>query len=94
MSGDTTAANFGKVSDIATRADIAIGIINMVVETIVMMSVFASRAKGCKTIILTGNLSVMDQIKPRFAIYSRQFGVDFLIPEYANYANAIGAALK
>ena len=94
LSGDTTAANFGKVSDIASRADIALGIINMVVETIVMMSVFASRAKQCKTVILTGNLSVMEQIKPMFEIYSRQFGVDFVIPDYANYANAIGAALK
>ena len=37
---DTTSANFGKLNDKATKADIILGITNMVFETIGMMAVF------------------------------------------------------
>ena len=43
-----TAANFGKVSDVATKGDLALGIINMVFESVGMLAVFAARSKGIK----------------------------------------------
>ena len=39
---ETTAANFGKVSDIATNGDLALGILNLVFETIAMVSIFGT----------------------------------------------------
>lgn len=91
---DTTASNFGKFSDTATNADIALGIINMVYETIGMISVFAARNYQVKDIVLTGNLALLPQAKPTFAILGEMFGVHFVIPEKAQYSTAIGAALS
>lgn len=88
-----TASNFGKVSDIATGADIALGIINMVFETIGMIALFAARGKDIKDIVLTGNLTVVEQAKPVFDTLSSMFGVDFIIPENAQFGTVIGTAL-
>ena len=49
---ETTAANFGKVSDIATNGDLALGILNLVFETIAMVSIFAARSHGPGTLSL------------------------------------------
>lgn len=88
-----TAANFGKVSDLATPADTAIGIINMVFETIGMMALFAARSRGVENIVMTGNLTRLAYAVPFFANFSRVFGANFLLPENAQFATVIGAAL-
>ena len=61
-----TAANFGNVSDIAQKSDIALGIMNLVYETIGMVSIFAARAHGLKDIVLTGNLTNLSKARPTF----------------------------
>ena len=43
-----TAANFGKISDIATRSDMALGIINMIFEVAGMLAIFAARNHNIK----------------------------------------------
>ena len=90
---DMTAANFGKVSDIASKKDVACGIINMVFEIIGMMSIFAARSRKVKDIILTGNLSVSDKAREEFAKLSSMFGVNFIIPDNSQFATVIGTAL-
>ena len=87
------AANFGKLSDLANRHDIALGIVNMVSETIGMMAVFAARSFGLKNIVLTGNLATIAPANKIFENLSSTFGVNFIIPENAQFATAIGAAL-
>lgn len=89
-----TASNFGKLSDIASKEDIALGIINMVFESIGMLAVFAARSKKVKDIVLTGNLSKMPQAKPIFEILSEMFGLNFVIPENSEFGTVIGAALS
>ena len=88
-----TAANFGKLSDVATQADVALGIMNMVFETIGMLALFAARSRGIKDIVLTGNLSRIDYAKQAFTTLSSMFSVNFMIPENAQYATVIGTAL-
>ena len=88
-----TAANFGKVSDGATDGDFAKGILNMVFETVGMLAVFASRAKGCVPVVLTGNLTSVSYAKEAFAGLSAMFGIEFLIPENAQFGTVIGTAL-
>lgn len=88
-----TASNFGKLSDMATREDLAIGILNMVYESIAMLSVFAARSKGTNDIVLTGNLTTLPPAKPIFEIVSTLFDMNFTIPENAEFATVIGAAL-
>ncbi|MBQ7399654.1 MAG: type II pantothenate kinase [Clostridia bacterium] len=89
-----TAANFGKVSDVATKGDLALGLINMVFESVGMLAVFAARSKNIKDVILTGNLVRLPQAKTIAETFSTLFGLNFSIPENAEFATAIGAALR
>ncbi len=94
LPNDMTAANFGKVSDIATTGDLALGIINMVFETVGMIGMFASRNAGTKNIVLTGNMTSLPQAKTIFSNLNTLFDLNFIIPENAVFATAHGAALS
>ncbi len=89
-----TAANFGKISDMATREDMALGIINMVFEVAGMIAVFAARNHKTKDIVLTGNLTSVPQSKGIFQTLNSMFDVNFVIPENAQFSTVIGAALS
>ncbi len=93
MSANLTAANFGKLSDMATNGDIALGLCNMVAETVAMMAVFAARGHHIKNIVLTGNLTTLAPIRAVFENLGDSFGVNFIIPENAQFGTVIGAAL-
>ena len=90
---ELTASNFGKLSDLATPNDIALGVVNMVGETIGMLAVFAARNYGLKNVVLTGTLTTIEPIRPVFEVLERTFGIHFVIPENAQYGTVIGAAL-
>ena len=94
LPNDMTAANFGKLSDIASKGDLALGVINMVFETIAMVSVFATKSVGTKDIVLTGNMTNLPQSREIFANLNHLFDVNFIIPENAVFATAHGAALS
>ena len=94
LSTNTTASNFGKVSDLATREDVALGLVNMVFETIAMMAIFSARMKNIKDIVLIGNLTALPQAPEIFAKLKNMFGVNIIIPENAAYGTVIGAALE
>lgn len=98
MSGlhaDLTASNFGNVSDIAGKSDIALGILNMVYETIGMTSIFAARSRGLSDIILTGNLTRLGYCHKKFDEFNHLgYGVNFVIPKQSEYATVIGTALS
>ena len=89
-----TAANFGKVSDLATGSDLALGIANMVAETIMMLAVFAARSYRLKNIVFIGNLTTIAPIRQVFDTHAKTFGVNFLIPKDSQFGTVIGAALN
>lgn len=91
---DMSASNFGKLSDVATPSDIALGLINMIFETVAMISLFAARQHGVGDIVMTGNLTKIPQAAPMFENLSRMFGVRFLCPERSNFGTVIGTALS
>jgi type II pantothenate kinase len=93
MPSDLTASNFGKVSDIATRADIALGVLNMVFETVGMVAYFAAKGRGVKDIIMTGNLTTSPLCAKISKRLSEMFHVNFCIPERAQFGTVIGTAL-
>lgn len=93
LPANMTAANFGKLSELATKEDLALGLVNMIYETIGMMAVFNSRMHGTKDIVLTGNLTQLAQAPRIFASLSEMFDLNFMIPDRAQYATVIGAAL-
>ncbi len=88
-----TASNFGKLSDVASREDIALGIMNMVFESVGMLAVFAARSRGVRDIVVAGNLTVIDYAHTAFANLSSMFDLNFIIPKHAQYATVIGTAL-
>lgn len=94
ISRDLTASNFGKLSDIATNEDIALGIANMVGETIAMLAVFAARSYNIKNVVLTGNLTAIKAVNKVFDGLEEHFHVRFLTPELSQFATVIGAALS
>ena len=96
LESELTASNFGKLSDIADKNDVAIGIMNMVFETVGMLSIFAARSVGAKNIILTGNVTKLSHCKRKFEEFNHLEvgkGLNFLIPDKARFSTAIGAAM-
>ncbi len=87
-----TASNFGKLSDMASNSDIALGVANMVAETIAMMAVFTARGHGIKNVVLIGNLTTIKPVRDVFENLT-SFGINFIIPENASFGTVIGAAL-
>jgi len=90
---DTTASNFGKISDLASKADIALGIINLVFQTIGMLAVFATKIDSTKDVVLTGNLANVPQSHDIFKRLGKLFDINFHMPENAEFATATGAAI-
>ena len=96
LHSELTAANFGNVSDIAGRGDIALGIMNMLYETVGMISIFGARSVGVSDIVLTGNMTRLGMCKDKSDFFNSLhdvYGVNFIIPDLAEYATAIGTAL-
>ena len=88
-----TASNFGKIKSNATNADFALGIINMVLQTVGMLAVFAARNDSINNVVLTGTLTRLPQIHEVLDAITDRFGVNFLVPPNATFATAIGAAI-
>jgi len=93
LPAQTTASNFGRMSDIATNADIALGIFNLVFQSIGMTAVFASKSAGINDVVLIGNLSVIPQAKELFSHIKEVTKVNFIFPDNSEFATAAGAAL-
>jgi len=89
-----TASNFGKLSELATQADIALGLLNLVFQTIGMLAIFAVRSYNEDKIVLTGNVAEIPQAKMLFDELASMFAIDFILPENARFSTAIGAALS
>ena len=90
---DMTASNFGKISDVATQSDIALGILNMVFQSIGTAAYFAIRPTDINDVVLIGSLSAMPHSRAVFARLCELFGVRFIIPDNSEYGTAFGAAL-
>jgi len=93
MSSTVTASNFGNMSDYAGKEDIALGIFNMVFQTIGMLAVFACKSEHTNDVVLSGKLSTVPSAAGLFAAIEELHGVRFHIPENSEYATAYGAAM-
>ena len=90
---DMTAANFGNLAEDATPADLAAGVVNLVLQAIGTMTVLACKCKNANTVILTGSMTTLSQVKPNFEAFERLYGIRYIVPENATFATAIGAGL-
>ncbi len=90
---EITAANFGNIADHACESDIALGLINMVMQTILTLAVFACRGLGITRVILTGSLTKINKLPEIIDMFGQLYPIEFIVPERAAFATAVGAAL-
>lgn len=90
---DATASLFSKAQYDAPKEDIALGIITMVLQTIGSAAILSALNSGIKDFVLIGNLTLWPQCKEVYPNLEKVYGVRFLIPKYAEFCTAIGAAL-
>ena len=88
-----TAANFGKIKSTASESDLALGIINMVFQTVGMLAVFVARNDTIRDVVLTGTLTMFPQAEGIQSAFSNLTDLKFIIPPNAVFATAIGAAV-
>lgn len=91
---DTTASLFDKADKNASKADIALGLIHAIVQTICSGAYLASLNSGIKDFVMIGNLTLLPQAKDVFNSFEALYGVRFIIPKHSAFATAIGAALS
>ena len=90
---DATASNFGKVADDLSREDKAVGIFNLVYQSIGSMSVLTSRICGINDIVFTGQLTAIPVCKDLLIPFAKLYDVNFIVPDNAVFATAIGSCL-
>ena len=86
-----TASNFGKISNTAKSSDLSLGLMNMLYQTVGMMAVFACRNTDIKDIVVTGSVATLPQASMLLGEVGIMYGLNFIIPENAIFATAIGA---
>lgn len=91
---ELTLANFGKLKENASKADIVIGLVNMIFEIIGMMTAFASINDNIKDVVLIGNIACIPVVKDVLRKIEKTHGLSFIIPENAQYSVVIGAIQK
>ncbi len=94
LKNNITASNFGKILTDSNDADIALGVLNLVFQSIAMTSVFAIRHSEFKDVVLIGNLSKIDICQNIFNGIHNLTGVNFIFPPMSEYATALGALLS
>lgn len=90
---DMTAANFGNLAEDAAPADLAAGVVNLVLQAIGTMTVLACQSCRSDTVILTGSVTTLSQVRPNFQLFEKLYGIRYIVPENATFATAIGAGL-
>ena len=88
-----TAANFGNLAEDASPADLAAGVVNLVLQAIGTMTVLACQCCDTRTVVLTGSMTTLSQVKPNFENFEKLYGIHYIVPENATFATAIGAGL-
>ena len=85
--------NFGDLAEDATPADLAAGVVNLVLQAIGTMTVLACQCCDSKTVVLTGSMTTLPQAVTNFQLFEKLYGIHYIIPENATFATAIGAGL-
>ena len=90
---DVTASNFGKADSQSRPEDVAAGIVHMVIENICQTGILASANTGIKEYILIGGLTKFFECRQIIKAFKNLWDVEITIPEYSDYATAIGAVI-
>lgn len=87
------ASLFGNAKSDASREDIAIGLIWMVLQSVGQSAVLASIGSNIREYVMIGNLTLLPQCRMVFPPIEKLYGVKLIIPNNSEFCTAIGAAL-
>lgn len=90
---NATASLFGNAAADASKEDIALGLIHMVLQSIGSASVLSALNSDIREFVLIGNMTLLPQCRDVFPLLERLYNVHFRIPKYSEFCTAIGAAL-
>ena len=91
---DTTVANLAKLVPEASKEDIALGIYNLVFQSIGVMAAFATKGLLTRKIVMTGTIAQYPGAAAILDTVAKLHNVKFIIPENAGFITAIGAATE
>ncbi len=99
LPADLTASNFGKLAhplyktQSPTQADVALGLINLVLQVIGSMAVMACKTIPSNNVVCVGTLTRTPQIYQIYETFSKVYGLQFTVPPFAVFATALGAGI-
>ena len=91
---DATASLFANAQATASREDIALGLICMVLQSIGSATILSALNTDIRDFVLIGNLTLLPQCKYIFPLMEKIYDVRFLIPKYSEFCTTIGVALQ
>ncbi len=98
LPADATAVNFGRLGRRSfhgevSREDLAAALVNLVAQTIALITINAARAQACEQIVLTGHMVDMATFREVVSLVGQYYAAELKIVEHPGYATAIGALL-
>lgn len=91
---ETTAANFAAVDERAPARDLARGLMNLVFQSLGTAAILAARLKNCQDIVFIGSLAKSKVGQASLERFSDLYDVEISVPDQAEFATALGAALS
>ena len=91
---NATASLFANAQANASREDIALGLIGLVLQSIGSATILSALNSDIRDFVLIGNLSLLPQCELLFPVMVKIYDVRFIIPKNSEYCTAIGAALQ
>ena len=88
-----TASNLAKHSGTAGDADWAAGVINLVLQAVGTMATLACGGHGINTVVITGAAAKLSAARAAYQKFQDMYGIDFIIPDNAEFSTATGALL-
>lgn len=90
---DATASLFANAQGNASREDIALGLICMVLQSVGSAAILSSINSDIRDFVMIGNLTLLPQCKYIYPMMEKLYDVHFIIPKHSEFCTAIGAAL-
>lgn len=90
---ETTAANFAKIDDTCSEADLASGIVNLCFQSVGTAAVLAARSQGLEDIVFVGSVLEMEAGRKILQEFASLYKLRIHVPPEPKYSTAMGAAL-
>jgi type II pantothenate kinase len=96
LPADATAVNFGRLGrrgfdGEVSRPDLAAALVNLVAQTIGLVTVNAAKAHGCERIVVIGHMLDMAYFRTVLGLVGQYYATSMILPESPGCATALGA---